>query len=205
MDVHCSRLQSTPCNGNIFFSFFATIWKTTGWDAYHKSMCVRAMFVCGVNRKSEWVRKRVWEELHPLMRTWWCVRLLISIIATVLRAFGVTEWQREVQQSVSDVLADAGVNDEITQPSCHFVWSQWELSNGCCCFFVPCWCESPQLLQHHSQSQFSNVSCLLRRGAGGVMWPSDLPFIFYVWQYLKVFTHFSLNCSSLNYGCLFVK
>lgn len=53
-----------------------------------------------------------------------CVRLLISFIATVLRAFGVTEWQREVKQSVSDVLADAGVNDEITQPSCHFVRSQ---------------------------------------------------------------------------------
>lgn len=113
-----------------FLSFFATIWKTTGWDAYHKSMCVRAMFVCGVNRKSEWVRKRVWEELHPLMRRWWCFRLFISFIATVLQAFGVTDWQREVKQSVSDVLADVGVNSEITQPSCHFAWPQWELSNS---------------------------------------------------------------------------
>lgn len=203
MDVHCSRLQSTPCNGNIFFSFFATIWKTTGWDAYHKSMCVRAMFVCGVNRKSEWVRKRVWEELHPLMRTWWCVRLLISIIATVLRAFGVTEWQREVQQSVSDVLADAGVNDEITQPSCHFVWSQWELSYV---FFFLSRVGVSHLNCYSITANHNSLMYHVFWGRGwGVMWPSDLPFIFYVWQYPKVFTHFSLNCSSLNYGCLFVK
>lgn len=177
--------QSTPCNGNIsfFFSFFATIWKTTGWDAYHKSM-----FVCGVNRKSEWVRKRVWEELHPLMRRWWCFRLFISFIATVLQAFGVTDWQREVKQSVSDVLADVGVNSEITQPSCHFAWSQWELSNIFFIFFLS------RVAVSHSNcySITANHNSLMYHvfWGVGVMWPSDLPFIFYVWQCLKVFTLF---------------